>query len=414
MKTIYLDCQMGAAGDMLMGALLELLPEREAFIERLNHIGLPEVTVEAYPDRKCGICGTHIRVRIRGTEEQCGDMPEHTHIHGGQAHLHEGHTHAHEEHTHSHTSLADIEAAVGALQVADAVKRDIMAVYGMLAEAESRVHGKPAAQVHFHEVGMMDALADIAGCTMLIHELGAEQILASPIRVGWGQVRCAHGILPVPAPATAYILQGIPCYAGELQGELCTPTGAALLKYFVSEFVPMPLLQPERIGYGTGTKDLAAANCVRAVLGETGGQQEQITELKCNIDDMTGEELGYAAEALRAAGALDVYTAAVQMKKSRPGVLLSVLCSRTDEERMIRQVFRYTTTLGLRIYHCQRSVLKRSEYMSEGPFGAVRVKRAEAPFGAVREKAEYEDLKRIAAQENMTLRQVRAIYEKGN
>lgn len=404
MKTIYLDCQMGAAGDMLMGALLELLPEPEAFIERLNGIGLPDVVVEACPDVKCGIRGTHIRVHIHGVEEACGAVREHSHGHEREA-SHETHMH-----THTHTSLADIGAIVQTLRIPETVKADITAVYDMIAEAEGWVHGKAAAQVHFHEVGMMDALADIAGCAMLIYELGAEQVLASPVKVGWGQVRCAHGILPVPAPATAHILKGIPCHAGEIQGELCTPTGAALLKYYVREFAPMPLFRIERIGIGTGTKDFAAANCVRAILGEAEAQQEEISELKCNIDDMTGEELGYAVETLRTAGARDVYTASVQMKKSRPGVLLSVLCSRADEERMIRLIFQHTTTLGLRIYHCQRRVLQRSEYMADGPFGAVRMKRAEG-FGTVREKAEYEDLKRIAAQEQVTLRQARAIYE---
>ena len=274
MKLLYLDLGMGAAGDMLTAALLELLPDREAFLEELNGIGLPEVSVTAEPSAKCGIMGTHVSVKIHGVEE--GEATEHAHgydHHHDHDHDHEhGHNHEHghdhHHHDHHHTSLRDVEEIISGLQVSDKVKRDALAVYGLIAEAESHAHGKPVPEIHFHEVGTMDAIADVTAVCMLMERLSLDQVMATPVHVGSGHVHCAHGIMPVPAPATAYILQGIPTYGGGVKGELCTPTGAALLKYFVNAFGDQPVLRVSAIGYGMGKKDFKAANCVRAMLGE--------------------------------------------------------------------------------------------------------------------------------------------------
>ena len=297
MKTIYLDCQMGAAGDMLMGALLELVPDREKFLEKFNQAGIPGVRIEAQKSVKCGITGTHMEVLINGEEEESLDLSsEEGNAHSGHSHVHfHGHDHhdhhTHQEHTHhhmhqkeamdgekpvhehvhghhSHFSMEDITGIIDGLHVDNKVKEDVKNIYQIIAQAESQVHGRPVAEVHFHEVGAMDAVADITGCAMLFHELGAEQIIVSPVTTGYGQVWCAHGILPVPAPATALILQGIPCQAGRIEGELCTPTGGALLKYFATEYGRMPQMVMEKIGYGMGKKDFQAANCIRAILGE--------------------------------------------------------------------------------------------------------------------------------------------------
>ncbi|HJD40479.1 MAG TPA: LarC family nickel insertion protein [Candidatus Blautia stercoripullorum] len=258
MKTLYIDCQMGAAGDMLMGALLELVPDRKKFLEKLNQAGIPGVRIEAQKSVKCGITGTHMEVLVNGEEEESLDLPSE------ENNGHSGHSHGH----HSHFSMEDITGIIDGLHVDNKVKEDVKNIYQIIAKAESQVHGRPVSEVHFHEVGAMDAVADITGCAMLFHELGAVKIIVSPVTTGYGQVRCAHGILPVPAPATALILRGIPCQGGRIEGELCTPTGGALLKYFATEYGRMPQMIMEKIGYGMGKKEFEAANCIRAILGE--------------------------------------------------------------------------------------------------------------------------------------------------
>jgi uncharacterized protein (TIGR00299 family) protein len=249
---------------------------------------------------------------------------------------------------------------------------------------------------------MMDAVADIVGVCMLMEELAPDVILSSPINVGKGHVRCAHGTLPVPAPATAHILQGIPIYSDDTEGELCTPTGAALLKYFVSEFGNMPVMRVSRIGYGMGKKDFKAANCVRVLFGETADMKGMIAELCCNLDDMTPEAIGFAQEQLFEADALDVYTIPIGMKKSRPGILLSCICRMEDREKMIRLIFKHTTTLGIREYLCNRYTLERSMTSMDTEYGAVRIKKVSG-WGITREKAEYEDLARIARERDVSL-----------
>lgn len=277
-RILYFECNMGAAGDMLMGALADLLPDRKAFADRMNGLGIPDVQVEFCTDVKCGITGTHANVTVKGKEEESLEVPvngaachshphshPHTHLHEHEEHIHaDGHKHSHEHH-----GLTETEAIIQQLKVPDHVKEDVRKIYRILAEAESRVHGRPVSEIHFHEVGTMDALADITGCALLIRELNPDIIVTSPIHVGYGQVRCAHGVLPVPAPATAKILEGMPCYAGNVEGELCTPTGAAILKYYSSRFGYLPKMVIQSSGYGMGKKDFPIANCVRAILGET-------------------------------------------------------------------------------------------------------------------------------------------------
>lgn len=383
MRTLYIDCGMGAAGDMLTAALLELVPDRAGFLKKLNGLGIPGVTVTAEPSVKCGIGGTHIRVTVHGEEET-------------------EHMHDHHHHHHHHGSMGEIRSIVSRLPIPAMVKLDIMAVYEEIAEAESRVHGVPVDRIHFHEVGSMDAVADITAVCLLMHELDADQIIASPIHVGSGQVRCAHGILPVPAPATAHILQNIPIYSGSIRGELCTPTGAALLKHFVTEFGDMPVMRVSATGYGMGKKDFERANCVRVMLGDTAEKPDGIWELRCNVDDMTGEQLGYALEVLMDEGALDAFTMPIGMKKSRPGTLLTVLCREGEKERMISLLFKHTTTLGIREHFCIRHTLRRRTESVETPYGAVR-RKVSTGYGVQRSKYEYEDLARIAKANNLSM-----------
>ena len=405
MRTIYLDCSMGAAGDMLMAALLELLPEKDTFLQKMQSLGLPGLEISAEPSVKCGITGTHMRVLIHGEEEG------HPHEHAVEEHAHShadapeaAHAHVH-VHPHHHTDLDELTHRISHLNVSEAVRSNILAVYQSIADAESRVHGVPVEQIHFHEVGSLDALADITGVCLLMELLAPEQVLASPVHVGSGQVRCAHGILPVPAPATALLLEGIPIYGGSIRGELCTPTGAALLRRFVTRFGPLPPMRVEKTGYGMGTKDFEAANCVRAMLGQTEESAGHILELACNLDDMTPEAVGFAMEQLFAAGALDVYTTPIGMKKNRPGVLLTCMCREDDREAMLRTIFRHTSTLGVRVSVCDRYTLSRRQYAVQTPDGEIRVKESSG-WGVLRRKAEFEDLARIARQTGKSIAEV--------
>lgn len=379
MRTLYLDCGMGAAGDMLTAALLELLPDKDAFVQELNALGIPNVVFSREIRVKCGITGTHMKVTVHGEEES--------------------HHHQH------HGSMVDVREIVSALPIPTMVKLDILSVYEEIAQAESRVHGVPVSQIHFHEVGSMDAIADVTAVCLLLHRLKPDNIVASPVHVGSGEVRCAHGILPVPAPATALLLEGIPIYGGAISGELCTPTGAALLRHFVTEFGDMPAMRVQSIGYGMGKKDFPRANCVRAMLGETADQAEDVLELRCNMDDMTPEAVGFAMGELLQAGALDVFTVPVGMKKSRPGVLLTVLCRQAQKENLLRLIFRYTTTLGIREFPCERYTLNRRVETVETPYGSVR-KKVSSGYGVHREKYEYEDLARIARERGCSLSEV--------
>ena len=418
MRILYLDCGMGAAGDMLAAALLELLPEeeREAFLRQVNGLGLPGVRAAQQRAVRCGIAGTHLSVTVDGEEEESldhhGHGHDHEHGHDHHEHNHDHHDHDHHEHHHDHghehhhSGLEDIRHLVcHHLDLPEEVRRDVLEVYGLLAEAESRAHGVPVTQIHFHEVGTADAVADIAMVCLLLRRLAPDKIAASPVRTGTGQVRCAHGLLPVPAPAAAYLLEGIPIYGGDIPGELCTPTGAALLRRFVGEFGPMPPMRPRAVGYGCGKKDFSsAANCLRAVLGEAEEETETVTEFSCTVDDMTGEELGFAMERLLDAGALDVFTVPVGMKKSRPGVWLHVLCRQRDRDAMAALLFRHTTTLGLRESAVSRRRLERQVTEEETPWGRLRRKTAQG-CGVRRGKPEYEDLAALARERGVSLRE---------
>ena len=387
MKTLYIDCAMGCAGDMLTAALLELHPDRDGFIARMNDALGGKAVLSAKPDRKCGVMGTHVTVLINGDEE-------------GEP----------ERHHHHHTSVAEITEFIDTVPLADEVKDNAKAVYTHIAEAESRVHGHPIENIHFHEVGSLDALADVLSVCELMHELAPDKVLASPVNVGSGFVKCAHGVLPVPAPATELILRGVPIYSGQIKSELCTPTGAALLKHFAEAFVPMPVLKVERVGYGTGKKDFETANVVRVLLGETDEQKERIIELACNLDDMTPEELGFTMEELFRLGALDVYFTNIGMKKSRPGVMLTCMCHSDKRDEMLRCIFKHTTTLGVREYMCNRYSLTRSIDTVQTEYGAVRIKKAEG-YGVKRSKAEYDDLAKLARENDTTIAEIRKATE---
>ncbi len=450
MKTLYIECKMGAAGDMLTGALLELLPEeeRKTAVATLENLGIDGVKFSTEKILKCGIQGTCVHVTVNGEEE--GDH-HHDHHHHDHDHHHEGHEHHHHHETfdhshehhhdehehhhhddhdthghevqehhhhhgpHAHHKLSDISNTIASLRVSDKVKRDAVAVYNLIAQAESHAHGVEVDQIHFHEVGNKDAIMDVTAVCYLMDLMGAEKIIASQINVGSGTVHCAHGIMPVPAPATEFILRGIPYYQGEIKSELCTPTGAALLKYFAEDFCSQPPMKIQGVGIGCGKKDFEQANCVRIFLGETCDKnlKDHILQLEANVDDMTAEEIGFALDRLFEAGALEAFTSPVYMKKNRPGTMITVICAEEKKDGILETFFRHTTTIGIREKKCSRYVLKRELTEVETPMGTVHKKISEG-YGSRIAKIEYDDLAKIAMEKNMSLREVRRIIEKSN
>lgn len=405
MNTIYLECNMGAAGDMIMSALYEICPQKDWFLYKMNEAMAPlGVTLSAESATKCGIRGTHMQVLVSGKEETS---------HHDAAHHHKEDSTSPE---HPHADYASVLQKIDTLSLADEVKEDARAIYRLIGEAEAKVHGVTLEQIHFHEVGTLDALADVVGCALLIHLIAPEQILASPVHVGNGFVQCAHGVLPVPTPATAELLTGIPYYSGSITSELCTPTGAAILKYYVARFFPMPTISTSAIGYGMGKKDFEIANCIRAFLGDTVSYltpsdeedfscDDIILALSCNIDDMTGEAIGLATEILMAAGALDVYTTPIQMKKNRPGILLTCLCEQKDREKFTGLFFLHTSTRGVRYQTFERAKLESTFETRSTSYGNIRVKRSTG-YGIEKEKPEFEDLKSVVIKNGCSLADV--------
>lgn len=423
MKLLYLECSMGASGDMLMGALYELCPDQERFLCFMNQL-FPEVSVRHQITEKCGIKGNHISVLFDGMEEAelLAEREQEHHKHP--------HTHHHDEtghvHHHSHSSLQDIWNRIDGLDIPDKVKQDAKKVYERIALAEASVHGSDPAHIHFHEVGSRDAVCDVVGVCYLMHELAPDKVIVSPVCTGFGEVHCAHGILPVPAPATALLLENVPSYAGAIRGELCTPTGAALIGYFADEYGSMPVLTDKKCGYGMGTKDFAQANCLRAFYGRSipdekksaaaeaacQGPNDRAVELSCNIDDMTGEDIGFALDRLWEQGALDVFTVPVQMKKNRPGIMITVICRAEDSDGLAGVLLKYTTTFGVRRKDCDRYILNRNIEKQETPFGGIRIKTGEG-YRVLKSKPEFEDVARCAREHHISVEEVRRYMKDG-
>ncbi len=394
MKRLHIDASMGAAGDMLAAALLEIHPDPEGVLARLGAAGLPGVVFRRERAVRGGVAGTRLVVEVGGRIED-GEGARHGHG-GGRG-------------------LEEMLALVESLALPAEVRAASAEVYRMLAEAESRVHGRPVGEVHFHELGALDAVADIAAVCLLMAELAPGEVSATPVNVGGGTVACAHGVLPVPAPATACLLEGIPAHAdSEVARELCTPTGAALLRRFVGHWGEMPLMVASAIGHGAGAVDIPGrANLVRCTLGEApdgggGAGEDEVVELVCNLDDMTGEELAFAADRLFDAGALDVAAVPAAMKKGRPGHVLTVLCAPQKRDGVLAALFRHTTTLGVRGRRCRRWTLDRREEPVALPEGTVLRRKISEGFGVRRAKYEHDDLAALAKARNASLRELLA------
>lgn len=398
MNALFFNCYMGAAGDMLTAALLDLLPDPDGFVKEFNNLGIPHVRMTTELGESAGVKGRRVHILVDGEEE------------GQNLSLHHEHLH--------HMTMDSITSIISSLPLDQEVREDVLAVYSSIAQAESKVHGCTVEEVHLHEVGALDAIADITAVCMLMHRLGPDRVYSAPINVGYGTVRCAHGELPVPAPATAELLEGIPTYSNQVKGELCTPTGAALLRYFVDDFDSSgPMIENISFGHGLGAKDffiskspytIPAPNCLDVLFGTCPKHDyDFVAEICCNLDDMTGEEIGFVLELLMEKGALDAYTVPIGMKKSRPGVMLCCICDSEDEDELSELILRHTSTLGVRINRSRRVTLPRSVTNVETPLGTVRVKISEG-----KSKPEYDDLARIAKSGDLTLREAAALVDK--
>lgn len=424
MKTLYLDCFSGISGNMMIGALVNLGVDPATLERELQKLPLDGYRLEFTPSNKCGMSATHLEVRIdhpSGEGHQHDHHHEHEHPHDHHEHSHEHpHDHHHHEHDHQHDhhhvhehhepehdhthgpdhvhrNILDIEQMIEQSELSDRVKSLSRKIFSYVSRAESRIHGIPPEELHFHEVGAVDSIVDIVGSAICIDWIKPDRILSSHLHVGTGFVNCAHGKMPVPSPATAEILKDakIPFYSTGIRSEMVTPTGAAIVAALAEGFGPFDQMTVTDIGYGAGTKDFPIPNILRVFLAiEEQGFEDSVIKCDFQVDDMTGEELGFLMEELLDVGVKEVFFTPIQMKKNRPATKVTVLVDRAREEACIDRIFRHSTTLGLQIQKVQRRVLEREERRIETEMGKVRKKIAYWKEES-KEKLEYDDIKQI-------------------
>lgn len=428
-KVLYFDCFAGASGDMIIGSLLDLGLDLETFGAELAKLSLTGYRIEARKVVKSGFSATKFDVLDEdGRQHDCAHEHE-GHDHHGHHHR-QGHHHGHEhhhDHNHDHAhdyghhhhhgeqrNLDDILRLIEQSQLAPEIKEKSTGIFRRLALAEAKIHGTVPEKIHFHEVGAVDAIVDIVGVVIGLHLLEIEKIVVSPLPMGKGFVRCQHGIIPVPAPATMELITGMVTYGSEHNGETVTPTGAAILSTLAGACGSMPALNVIKVGYGAGTRDFGVPNLLRAVLGEERAaapagfdcHTETVMELEANIDDMNPEFFEYIFEQLFARGALDVFLVPIQMKKNRPASILRVLCAEKDLHDIAGILFRETSTIGLRMNRWERLCLKREIVQVETEYGAIRIKQALLDGNVVNSAPEYEDCKEKAKAYGVPLKKV--------
>ena len=376
MKTLYFDCFAGASGDMILGAMVAAGVDPDYLRSELSKLSVAGFGVAFDTVNRSGLSATYARVET--------------------------------VHEHKHRHLSDIKQIIEQSALSEAVKQRAIQIFTRLAEAEAKVHNEPIDHVHFHEVGALDAIVDVVGAAICFDFLQIDRFISSPLHVGSGFVKMAHGQFPVPPPAVAELLKGVPFYATEIKGELLTPTGAAIITTVCNEYGPIPPLKVERTGYGAGTREYQDfPNVLRVLLGESDAQapaDERLWMLETNLDDASPQIIGHVMDRVLAMGALDCFFTPVQMKKNRPGVLLSVLCGPGQKEAVMELLFTETTTLGVRSYEVTRRALERSVVSVETPFGPIDVKVAHLNGRVVNEMPEFEQCREAAAKANVPLK----------
>jgi pyridinium-3,5-bisthiocarboxylic acid mononucleotide nickel chelatase len=436
-RLVYFDCASGAAGDMLLGALLDLGLPLDALRAELGKLPLDGWRIEAHKVHRAGLQATKAEVFVGGKKETPGGAQEHHHPHSPRhSHGHEGHgreehgrgpakqasDHAHgHDHGHDHgdqghspghashehgRSIRDILSLIGRSGLDGDVKEQASALFRRLAEAEASVHGTTPEDVHFHEVGAVDAIVDVIGGVIGLRWLRADRFMASALNVGTGTVTMSHGTYPVPPPATLRLVSGVPVY-GSGEGELLTPTGALLLTAHATSYGPLPALRPQAVGYGAGTRDTRdRPNVLRVIVGEEGGGSDRVLILEAELDDMSPQLFGPLMDRLLAAGALDAYFTPIQMKKGRPGLLVSVLAEPARREALEELLFTETTTLGVRRQEWERTVLDREVVPVQTPYGAVGVKLGRRGGRVYNVQPEFEDCRLRAEERGVPVKEV--------
>jgi uncharacterized protein (TIGR00299 family) protein len=376
MKTLYFDCFAGASGDMILGAMVAAGVDPNFLREQLSLLRVSGFSIDFETVNRSGLSATYARVETA--------------------------------HEHSHRSLTDIKAIIRGSDLSSAVKERAVQIFTRLAEAEARVHNEPIDHVHFHEVGALDAIVDVVGAAICFDALQIERFVCSPLHVGSGMVKMAHGQFPIPPPAVTELLKGVPFYATEIKGELLTPTGAAIITTVCSEYGPIPEMKTAATGYGAGTREYQDfPNVLRVMIGETevsSATDERLWMLETNLDDASPQIIGHVMDRVFELGALDCYFTPVQMKKNRPGVLLSVLCGREEKEVVMKLLFTETTTLGVRSYEVNRRALQRSVVRVETQYGPIDVKVAHLDGRVVNEMPEFEQCRQAAVKANVPLK----------
>lgn len=388
-KILYFDCLSGISGDMSIAAMLNLGVEEEYLRSQLALLDFHEFSLEIKPDVRKGIAGTRFIV---------------TSVHDHDHHHNHEHQHLHGHHHHRH--LSDIQKIINDSTLSADVKELSLKIFEGIAIAEAKVHGSTKDKVHFHEVGAVDSIVDIVGFAICFCAIKPDRVYCSPINTGSGTVKCDHGIMPVPAPATAELLSGIPIYSAYVQKELTTPTGAAIARVVVDEFCDMPAMKISAIGYGLGTRDNDLPNVLRIIQAESESVSESLMLLETNIDDMSGELLGNCFDVLMNAGALDVFATPIIMKKNRPAYKLSVLCSQVKKAEIEEVIYRNTSTLGIREIKVNRSELERTTVTVSTQWGDVRIKQGWYNDELITNSPEFEDCKKIAEASGKTIKDI--------
>ena len=417
MKILYFDCFAGAAGDMILGALLDAGLPFDALKGALGSLAVEGWDVSVDRVVKTGVTATKFRVHehspVASANVESGFSRTSQHGH-----------HHHHEHGHHHHSLKEIEAAIRRSALSEAGKAKAIAMFRRLGEAEAAIHGMTIDQVHLHEVGAIDSIIDIVGTVFALEWFNADRIVVSPLNVGGGMVRSAHGVFPVPAPATVALLRDAPVYSSGIQSELLTPTGALILTEYASSYGPVPAMRVHKVGYGAGDRDLAETpNVVRVLVGEAADDRRdaplgasasvmRVVVLECEIDDMNPQIFGPLMDALYAAGALEVFYSSVQMKKNRPGTLMTIVARPEQREKLTDIVFRESTTIGVRYQEMSRDCLDREMVTVTTAAGPVRFKVARRNGEIVNAQPEFDDLAKLAAAQGIPIKEVQALAQK--
>jgi len=420
MNTLYIEPFSGLSGDMFLGALCGLQEAYDDLQELPQKLNLPDGRVEISSVEKNGIVCRHVNVvdlnEPTNAHHDHGHKHEHPHHHHkhdeGHSHSHShDHPHSHVHGSHEHRHLSEIIELIDNADITDSARKISKEIFQLIGKAESEVHNIPIEKIHFHEISAVDSIIDIVGCAVLIDRLGSLKTYSEPVCVGHGMVNTQHGLLPIPAPATAKLLQGIPCYKGDEKGERVTPTGAAILKY-LNPIFESPTLKIDRSAYGPGKKDFIGPNVLRLSLGTISQASSAIYSIETNLDDSSSELLGSDFQAqLLEQGAIDFTLTQALMKKGRPGHLLSTLASHEDLESVCDFILENTTAIGIRYYPVSRKILDRTEEAVSTEFGTIRVKTVTTPSGKERRKAEYEDLSRVAKKQGVSIMELKQSIE---